>query len=59
MQRTKIRIGARCRECKRELVVGVERFRAKRLGLRSYRVRNIVVIDPGDGIAGLHGTASG
>jgi hypothetical protein len=54
MQGAKIRVGARLGESERKPVVGIHRFGAEDLSFRCHRVRNVVVIDPGDGIAGIH-----
>ena len=52
MQGTKIRTGAWCCECERELVVGVERLRFEDPRFRSDHMRNVVAIGPDHGGVG-------
>src|SRR5580704_2163862 len=59
MQRAEIFVGTRRREGERELVVGVEHLRLEGLGGRHHRVRDVVLVGPGDGGPGLDGQALG
>ena len=54
MQAAEILERARRRKRERVLVLGVERLRAEVTG-RDHRVRDVVLVDPGDGVADLHG----
>src|SRR5216684_4822279 len=57
MQGAEILVVARCRERERELVLRIERLRLEELAAGGDRVWDVIVVDPGNGCASLHGDA--